>query len=1064
MSIKSFSVPVAVENILSGRFAIQTNRNHSYGGQSNLEIYSDESCILVSDLRFEADHLIEQKPVLRTLYSKPVTLPDISRLSPCESMSISQCILLLTHKWPLSDIGLIEIASEDAQIILRLLSGVRVEERSRFRSAKIIGSGVNVISDRVQAVEQSGVDTKFHMIFVIGLSAERILDLLHPNGLACVKATAKCEEEILAKLCEKVCIVTGFGPETWTLWRRINMHTLLPSGQAVKLFAYPAQDISSFNCFPDAEHVFLEPSALRNFCKNTTSRYNAVVIDCIEKSVILTWPGQHLIPWLQHLVRLSDNILWISQHSSKTPYNNVAGNLLRTLQSEQPSINVTWLVVESSDSSADAQSAITSAYTALLSGENEVRLEVKDAEFRILRYLPDDELSAATGLLLPRSAISSLVGKDYELSLAAPQKPVILTRKLNSIDMLGNGNIRITVEASVIDGDDLTAFSGTRWPSCRRSELGMFFSGKVVSHNSRDYPFGSRVVGWYNGAHRRQMDISPKALQLCSEEIAPAIAAVSFAAHAAALCIVDGVTRARAGDTFKIHFEGILAEAIGKLCDGCGAAVLEHEVEASPDFHVSFGLLDGLQINGSAVKIDKYLDSHHGRDALRQAWEARKELATPIYSLQLEEFQRVPQITQEQVYSTALMHGTLEQVENTVALYEKPERLLSGEGAYVIIGGLGGLGRYICSWMVANGAKKLFVISRSGLNSGAAKEAFATINASGASMEVIRADACDQKAMTVALNRIRETCLIKGVINMAMLLGDAPLADLTGEQWDRALRLKVDSSWILHEETLQDELEFFIMFSSIASVLGNRNQAGYNVGNTFLNALAAYRQSLGLTAISIALGAMTEIGILHELGRDDLLQTLSRAGLSHLGKEELNKIMEAAITESRRLERCMILTGLEMFERVDGKIVGTIDQQQLYWTELPEFGFMQSHRLSDGKGSPSTEVSLREKAQRLDERNAKSILLDNFFAFLSELLGFPTSTFEPTSSLSMYGLDSLSAVSCQYWFHKELSIRMYICEIFDAPSIEKLMILAHSKLQPKEPEEASGKVDGTPLN
>ncbi len=93
---------------------------------------------------------------------------------------------------------------------------------------------------------------------------------------------------------------------------------------------------------------------------------------------------------------------------------------------------------------------------------------------------------------------------------------------------------------------------------------------------------------------------------------------------------------------------------------------------------------------------------------------------------------------------------------------------------------------------------------------------------------------------------------------MAMLLGDAPMASMTGEEWDRALKVKIESSWILHEVTKDDDgLEFFVLFSSIASVLGNRNQGSYNVGNTFLNALAVWRRRWGRTAVAVALGAMS---------------------------------------------------------------------------------------------------------------------------------------------------------------------------------------------------------------
>lgn len=90
---------------------------------------------------------------------------------------------------------------------------------------------------------------------------------------------------------------------------------------------------------------------------------------------------------------------------------------------------------------------------------------------------------------------------------------------------------------------------------------------------------------------------------------------------------------------------------------------------------------------------------------------------------------------------------------------------------------------------------------------------------------------------------------------MAMLLGDAALADMETWQWGLALRLKVDSSRILREETLNAELEFFILFSSIASVLGNGNRAGYNVGKTFWKALVAWMREMGRTAVTVALGA-----------------------------------------------------------------------------------------------------------------------------------------------------------------------------------------------------------------
>lgn len=182
--------------------------------------------------------------------------------------------------------------------------------------------------------------------------------------------------------------------------------------------------------------------------------------------------------------------------------------------------------------------------------------------------------------------------------------------------------------------------------------------------------------------------------------------------------------------------------------------------------------------------------------------------------------------------------------------------MFTEQAGYIVVGGLGGLGRFICSWMIENGARHITVISRSGASTQESGYALSATNASGASIQCVKADSCDHKAMSKILCNLRSEGCIKGIINLAMLLGDASMATMTPEDWDRVLRVKIQSSWIFHEETLQDSLDLFILFSSIASVLGNRNQGSYNVANAALNALAEYRQLLDLSGISVALGTI----------------------------------------------------------------------------------------------------------------------------------------------------------------------------------------------------------------
>ena len=347
---------------------------------------------------------------------------------------------------------------------------------------------------------------------------------------------------------------------------------------------------------------------------------------------------------------------------------------------------------------------------------------------------------------------------------------------------------------------------------------------------------------------------------------------------------------------------------------------------------------------------------------------------------------------------------------------------LSENATYVVIGGLGGLGRHVCKWLVDQGAKHITVISRSGPKSDAAAAANAVIKAKGASLMVIQADACNESALFHAFDEVRQQRPIKGLINMAMVLGDAPFASMTGEEWDRSLRLKVDSAWNMHQLSKDDKLDFFVLFSSIASVLGNRNQANYNCGNAFLNALAEHRRAQSLPAVAIALGAMTDIGVLHETCGEEVLSTLTKSGLTHLGKHHLDKIMQAAILEcaNPKSDRAVILTGLDMLERVNDKLIGNVSTTELYWTELPEFSHLQYH-IRTRSGAKRKDANLLQQLRTVSREEGMQDLQSAFVEFLAGLLGLKELQVDGTLSFLTYGLDSLSGVACQYWFHRGVS-------------------------------------------
>lgn len=403
-SIGSVVIPVGAHDSTVGRFAIEVQPNSTHGGQSTIGMNLDHSALTFADVHFEVDHLIEQAPALKSLFFKPVMLPDISTLAASETISLSTCLELLTYKWPMSDIGIAVKSGEDAKTVSRILLGAGPAERPRCRSIQILGKVVEPSPERVRVVDDFDVCGKFHMLFVDeSLCLEQIKDHLLPTGLLCVRGIPGSS---LSGSFTKACQVTGFEKDEGTLWHHSTISTERQPetyGNAV-IFACPDQPIPSIQSMPAAQCVPLQRERVREFCrKNKGERFDAVVMDCVDKSIITTWAGADLVMWLQELMTSANSIIWVTQQASQNPYTNVAGTLLRTLQSEQPSLKVTWLSFESTEEGAVVQASIASASTDCSQEANEVRIQVKDSQRHLIRYQPDDGLAASTGLILSKT-------------------------------------------------------------------------------------------------------------------------------------------------------------------------------------------------------------------------------------------------------------------------------------------------------------------------------------------------------------------------------------------------------------------------------------------------------------------------------------------------------------------------------------------------------------------------------------------------------------------------------------------------------------------------------------
>lgn len=763
-------------------------------------------------------------------------------------------------------------------------------------------------------------------------------------------------------------------------------------------------------------------------------------MDCDEDSLLASWPGRDLLPWIQNILERVGNSLWVTDQKSENPFSNIAHSFIRTIQAEHPSTKLANLHLEENHDADFLAKSVFDVYESMLHGLEEVELITRDRRIHILRYQPDDELSASVGLAPPTTSSTPLGNSDYSLSLAGPRKAVLLSERCNDIRIPTEATVRVAIENSVVDCEDAVKFGGGKSNRKPWKGLGQFFAGRVVSSHEPHYPFATEVIGWCPGAHQSQLEVPiAHVRRLQKSEGSAAIAVTEYAAYASALAVLEGTARIRRSETLEICVSGMLGEALRRVCSFLGV-IITSSSNTCKDFTVSFDVLEGLLLNGRPVSVEKFMISEAQRGSIDKLLESNISFTTPITTFELSDYQQAFDTAETNPLSTVIADSGFDQVASHILCYKRPKQLLRQDGAYIILGGLGGLGRYLSTWMISNGAKNLVVISRSGLTTDEAHQTVKSIQDLGGRCDVVKTDASDNQALDVVLSSVRKTFPIRGVLNMAMVLDDSPFMTMTGDQWDRT---KVDTSWNLHRSTLSDSLDFFIVFSSISSLIGNRTQANYAAGTAFQNAIAKYRRSLGLTGIAIALGAVTGIGVL--ANNEDLLRTLAQTGLSHVGPHELVKIMEAAILESHYSDRSLLCVGLEMFETLDGKVQSKSDQNQLYWTEQPEFGFLLDHRFSSA--GLAKEISMRDQLIAAQGEMAHQNLLDAFLSCLSNVLGYDTATIDPTSPIASYGLDSLNAVSCRYWFFKQLEVDVPVSDILGCKSINILISRVLEKIQ-----------------
>jgi acyl transferase domain-containing protein/acyl carrier protein len=198
--------------------------------------------------------------------------------------------------------------------------------------------------------------------------------------------------------------------------------------------------------------------------------------------------------------------------------------------------------------------------------------------------------------------------------------------------------------------------------------------------------------------------------------------------------------------------------------------------------------------------------------------------------------------------------------QSTVAVPPEQARVFRGDGAYIITGGLGGLGLFLAGGMAKAGCGRIVLTGRSEPSAKVAKM-IDRIRTTGADVVVECGNIAEPETAARLVAAATATGLtVRGVLHAAAVVEDATLGNISDELIDRDWAPKVYGAWHLHQATVGQQLDWFCSFSSAAALLGSPGQGAYAAPNAWLDAFTAWRRNQGLPAVAIGWGAWEEIG------------------------------------------------------------------------------------------------------------------------------------------------------------------------------------------------------------
>ena len=359
-------------------------------------------------------------------------------------------------------------------------------------------------------------------------------------------------------------------------------------------------------------------------------------------------------------------------------------------------------------------------------------------------------------------------------------------------------------------------------------------------------------------------------------------------------------------------------------------------------------------------------------------------------------------------------------------------------GTVLITGGTGMAGSTLARHLVTqHGVRNLVLLSRSGPDAPGAAELIAELEEAGARVRAVACDAADREALASVIADIPVSHPLTGVIHAAGVLDDAVVTSLTPERVDAVLRPKVDAAWNLHELTRDLDLSVFVMFSSMAGLVGSSGQGNYAAANSFLDGLAAHRRAHGLPAISLGWGLWDQASAMTGgLDAADLAR-LGRDGILALSSDEAMELFDTALIVD---EPFMAPARIDLMRCVPTP--PRCHPCSPTWSTRPT-----RRQVDDSLAAAKSKSALAHRLQGLPEPQQHAVLLDLVRSHIATVLGNTTpEAIDPDKAFQDLGFDSLTAVEMRNRLKTATGLALSPTLIFDYPTPNGLAGYIRSEL------------------